>query len=82
MHKMICRASVTAADKPARDKLRVRVERNPCLKNCYAAEHGNEGSIPFTRSNVQIEAMIPMVFLIFKKRKVRITAFSFTAFDL
>jgi hypothetical protein len=26
--------------------------------------------------------MIPMVFLIFKKRKVRITAFSFTAFDL
>jgi hypothetical protein len=26
--------------------------------------------------------MIPIVFLIFKKRKVRITAFSFTAFDL
>jgi hypothetical protein len=30
VHKMICRASVTAADKPGRHKFRVRVERNPC----------------------------------------------------
>lgn len=29
VHKVICRASITGADKPARHKFRVRIKRNP-----------------------------------------------------
>jgi hypothetical protein len=40
MHEVVCRASVTAADKPARHKFRVRVKRNP------SPNTANAGHVP------------------------------------